>query len=137
MPVHVSATSQTPVDERHTNVFGWSWSVGQAVDEPSQVSAMSQTPAEVRQTVLAGVTASAGQAVLEPSHDSAWSQRSTDDRQTVPDALTASAGQMPEPLHVSARSHGPAAARHTLAVPTNASAGHVADEPVQVSAASH
>jgi hypothetical protein len=42
-----------------------------------------------------------------------------------------------EPVHVSAVSHGPAAARHTVAVDWNASAGQLVLVPVQFSIASH
>jgi len=44
-PVQVSATSQTPVEARHTKVAGLSKSVGQVALEPVQVSATSHTPA--------------------------------------------------------------------------------------------
>jgi hypothetical protein len=41
------------------------------------------------------------------------------------------------PVHVSATSHGPAEARHTVVAGANPSAGHVALLPVHVSATSH
>lgn len=52
--------------------------------------------------------------------------------------FTASAGQLTlSPVQVSARSHAPTAARHTVPLGDSASAGQLALEPVHVSATSH
>ena len=51
IPVHVSATSQTPVDARQTVLLDANASAGHADDVPVQVSATSQTPVDARQTV--------------------------------------------------------------------------------------
>src|SRR5438093_2329558 len=56
----------------------------------------------------------------------------------MPADFLASAGQaVVTPSRVSARSHSPAAARHTVPAALIASAGQVALDPVQFSAASH
>jgi hypothetical protein len=44
-----------------------------------------------------------------------------------------SAGQLADPVQLSARSHSPAADRHTVLVGRNASAGHVVFVPSHVS----
>src|SRR5581483_11185724 len=55
----------------------------------------------------------------------------------APAASKASAGQLAEaPAHVSATSHGPAAARQTVPMAANRSAGHAALAPLQLSALS-
>ena len=53
-PSQVSATSQTPAEERHTVDEGLNASVGQGADEPVQFSALSHTPAALRHTVALG-----------------------------------------------------------------------------------
>jgi hypothetical protein len=141
-------------------------SEGQVVLVPEQVSATSQAPAEARHTVPA-LPAGCWQTAFEPSH---WSlvQGLPSSVQAVPLAFLASEGQVAEvPEQVSATSHSPVEARHTVpalpagcwqaafepshwslvqglpssvqAVPLAflASEGQVAEEPVQVSARSH
>src|SRR5436190_23858895 len=54
VPLHCSAGSQTPVEDRQMAVAGANASGGQAAEEPSQVSATSQSPADGRQTAPAG-----------------------------------------------------------------------------------
>ena len=54
MPVHSSATSQTPAEERHTVPLAMKRSGGQVAEMPVHVSATSQTPTEGRHTVPAG-----------------------------------------------------------------------------------
>ena len=51
MPVQVSATSQTPADERHTVPPAMKRSVGQVAESPVHVSATSHAPAAARHTV--------------------------------------------------------------------------------------
>ncbi len=59
-------------------------------------------------------------------------------RQVTLAAWMTSDGQLVEvPVQVSATSHGPTAARHTVVVGAKVSFGQVVDEPVQFSATSH
>ena len=51
MPVHSSATSQTPAEDRHTVPPAMNRSVGQLAESPVHVSATSQVPLAARQTV--------------------------------------------------------------------------------------
>jgi hypothetical protein len=51
--VHVSATSQTPAEERHTVPAATNRSVGHVGESPVHVSVVSHTPADARQTVPA------------------------------------------------------------------------------------
>src|SRR5438034_534211 len=137
-PGQVSATSHSPAAARHTAppLPGKCWqlvlvpsqglvsavqavpdaflaSVGQVVLDPVQVSATSHSPAPARQTVAA-LPAGCWQLVLVPSH---WSrvQGLPSSVQAVPLAFRGpSAGHVElEPVHVSGRSHSPAAARQT------------------------
>src|SRR5439155_1638454 len=139
---------------------------GQAVLVPVQVSATSHSPAAARHTAP-GFAAGCWQVAVAPSH---WSrvQGLLSAVQAVPLALKTSAGQaVLEPVQLSATSHSPAAARHTVpafpsgcvhvlvlpshrsrvqglvsavqAVPAGCleSAGQAVLVPVQVSATSH
>ena len=83
-PVHVSATSHTPVDARQTFVAKAKPSVGQAALDPEHVSATSHTSAEARQTVVDGARPSVGQSTLKPVHFSATSHGPAAARHTVP-----------------------------------------------------
>jgi hypothetical protein len=92
-------------------------SAGQVALVPEQVSAASQAPTAARQTAPALPTG-CWQLTLEPSH---WSfvQAFPSSVQAVPLGFFASAGQLVEvPLHVSAASHSPAAARQLVPLPT-------------------
>src|SRR5262249_14921262 len=72
VPVHVSATSHSPVAARHTVPADTRASVGQVLDVPLHVSATSQAPADGRHTAV--LLASAGQAGPVPVQDSGRSQ---------------------------------------------------------------
>ena len=67
VPVQFAATSQSPVEERHSTVEAWNASAGQAAFDPSQVSAVSQMPAAARQ-VAPAFPAGCWQMLLVPSH---------------------------------------------------------------------
>src|SRR5438552_14356471 len=71
VPLHCSAGSQAPVEDRQVAVAGWNASGGQATEEPSQVSAPSQAPAAARPTAPPGSSASAGPPAPTPSPPSA------------------------------------------------------------------
>src|SRR5439155_196446 len=111
-------------------------SAGQVMLDPSQVSATSHTPAAARQAAPA-LPAGCWQVVLVPLH---WSrvQGLPSSGQAAP-AFPAGcwqAGEPTVPLHTSVVQELPSSVQ---AVPADftASAGHVALEPVQVSARSH
>jgi hypothetical protein len=112
--VQLSATSQTPADERQTVLDEANPSPGQFADEPVQFSATSQTPAELRQTVELGRKLSAGQLLFVPSQFSGVSHAPAVARHGVVVGAFASAGQLVlVPSHVSATSQTPAAARQS------------------------
>src|SRR6266404_4540147 len=166
VPLHTSVVQGSPSSAQAVPL-GWKTSVGQVVLVPVQVSATSHSPAAARHTAPA-FPAGCVQVLVLPSH---WSrvQGLVSAVQAVPAACLASVGQaVLVPSQVSATSHSPAAARHTVpafpagcvqagepevplhtsvvqtlpssvqAVPAalTASAGHVALEPVQLSATS-
>jgi hypothetical protein len=166
VPVHASATSQTPVDARQTvpgfpagcwqrTLLPSHWSLvqtfessvqavplaflmsaGQLAAVPLQVSAISHSPPAARQTVDVGAKPSAGQVVLVPVQVSATSQAPADARQTVPAFPTGCWQVTAVPSHLSWVQALPSSVQ---AVPLVflLSAGQLAEEPVQVSAASH
>src|SRR5439155_193204 len=153
-PLQNSAGSHAPAEARHSVVAGWKTSAGQSLVTPSQLSATSQGPAAGRHTAvlfasagqvaLVPVQASATShapaagrhtvpawpagcwhASLLPSH---WSSVHglPSSVHAVPLACFASAGHAAlEPVQVSARSHAPAAARHTVLAGWKASPEHV------------
>jgi len=133
VPLHVSATSQSPAADRQTKVDGRTASVGHAALVPEQLSATSQAPADARQTVVDDLNASAGHAALVPVQLSARSQVPAAARQTVVDGLKVFVGQLVlVPVHVSARSQSPADDLHTVpALP--AACWQVTLVPLQVS----
>ncbi len=158
-PLQLSATSQTPTAARQLVAALANASAGHAADVPLQFSATSQTPTAARQLVAALANASAGHVAAVPLHVSAVSQTPAEARQMVPAGFMPAATQTGTPVvhDVTPFSHGFAVAHaipavqpltHTpaaLQVPpvqtvpagADASAGHVASAPVQVSAASH
>src|SRR5439155_8107937 len=111
-------------------------STGQSGLTPSQLSATSHAPAAARHTVPA-FPAGCRQVSLAPSQVSVvHGLRSS--VEAVPFARFASAGhEALEPVQVSATSHSPAAARHTVVAGWKASAGQAALVPSQLSATSH
>jgi len=166
VPVQVSATSQTPADERHTVPalpagcwqtaldplqlsvvqtfpssvqavpFVFIVSAGHAAAAPVQFSATSHSPAADRHEVVEGANASVGQAVDVPVQVSATSQIPAAARQTVP-AFPAACWQVAlDPLQLSVVHTLPSSVQ---AVPFAfiVSAGHAACVPVQFSATSH
>jgi hypothetical protein len=79
--------------------------VGYGVETPPAVPV-------VESTLTGPPVTSAGHEALEPVQASAGSQAPVEGRQLVPDATNTSAGQVLDvPVHVSARSHRPAAPR--------------------------
>src|SRR5438445_114447 len=103
---------------------------------PGQVSATSHSFTAARHTAPA-LPAGCVQVALVPLHTSVV-QTLPSSVQVVPLALKTSVGQaVLVPVQLSARSHSPAAARHTVPAALIASAGQVALDPVQLSAASH
>ena len=135
VPVHVSATSHTPAAARHTVVVGSSASAGHVLLVPVHVSSTSHTPADARH-VTPALPATCWQVSWLPSHRSVV-QTFPSSVHPVPLACFASAGQPTlVPVQVSATSHSPAAARHTVVVGSRLSAGHALLVPVQVSTGS-
>jgi len=155
--LQLSATSQPPAEPRHAPLLAKAL-VGQLVELPSQTSATSHIPAASRH----GVPALAGRngaphTGLPELHDTVPieqglavgqsapgvhvllqtpipSQKPTE--QPVPSETNASIGQSAlPPLHDSATSHVPAAARHTPPG-ANVSTGQVGLEPSQTSSTS-
>ena len=115
VPLHASATSQSPAAERQTKLDGRTASDGHAALVPEQLSVTSHAPADARQTVVDDLKASAGHAALVPVQLSAKSQAPAAVRQTVVDDLKVFVGQLVfVPVHVSATSQSPVADRHTV-----------------------
>ena len=79
-PLHVSAASHAPTDERQTVPDGARASLGQLAAAPVHVSAASHAPADVRQTVDAGRNPFAGHAAAAPVQLSATSQTPAPER---------------------------------------------------------
>src|SRR5207244_10867262 len=122
LPSHVSATSQVPATGRHTVVAGSFVSAGHVGLVPVQVSATSQVPAAGRHTAPA-LPAGCWQVTSVPLQASVV-QGLASSVQMVPLGCFASGGQVVlDPVQVSARSHSPAAARHTVVEDLKASAG--------------
>src|SRR5437773_862705 len=99
VPLHCSAGSQTPVEDRQMAVAGWQVSAGQSAFTPSQRSATSHEPAAGRQTLV--LLASAGHAALAPVQVSAGSQTPAEARHSTVAGWKVSAGQSdPVPVQV-------------------------------------
>src|SRR2546429_338788 len=116
VPLQVSVVQTLPSSVQAVP-FALKASVGQAVLVPVQVSTTSHSPATARHTAPA-FPAGCWQVTLESSHCSRV-QGLVSAVQEVPADFLASVGQaVVAPAQVSARSHSPAAARHTVpAVP--------------------
>ena len=125
--------SQTPAS--------WHWSDAvQVTGVPAHCPAWQTSPwvhlSPSLHVVPSAVSRSAGQVSADPSHRSSGSQGPVEARQTS--VRLWSAGQAAfVPEQVSATSHSPAAARHSVPAGTKASAGQAAFVPEQVSATSH
>src|SRR5712691_3313218 len=164
MPLHSSTVQALPSSVQDVPIVSTP-SAGHVVLEPVQVSARSHSPAEARQ--MAPAFPAVCRHVPVSSHSSR-EQGLPSSEHGVPLALLPSGGQTSSlPVHVSAASHSPADARHTVpAFPagcvqlapeplhwssvqgfpslvhaepfcSKASAGQLALEPVQLSARSH
>src|SRR5438445_71834 len=135
-PVQFSAASQRSTAARQTVLVGLKASVGQVVLVPVQFSATSHSPAAARHTAPA-LPAGWVQVALVPLHTSVVHALPSS-VQVVPLAFKRSVGQaVVTPSQVSAKSHSPAAARHTVPAVLMASTRQAVLVPVQVSAASH
>src|SRR5213595_1975989 len=128
----VAKTGTTLVHGSHASPMpSWSPSACDGFASVGQLSSRSHTPSPS----LSAARTSAGQLALVPLHCSAGSQAPVEARQVVAAGSKAFGGQATEePSQVSARSHAPAAGRHTAALLV--SAGHAALVPSQVSATS-
>jgi hypothetical protein len=82
-PVHVSDTSQTPTEVRHSVAADSNTSLGQMASRPVHVSTTSHRPANPRHSVAANSKLSAGQLSPEPVHISATSQSPAEARHSV------------------------------------------------------
>src|SRR5947209_6997948 len=135
-PGQVSATSHSLTAARHTTPAFPAGCVQVAL-VPLHTSAVQGSPSSV-QAVPLGLKASVGQAVLEPSQVSARSHSPAAARHTVPafPAGCVQAGAPEVPLHTSVVQTLPSSV-HAVPAALTASAGHVALEPVQLSARSH
>jgi hypothetical protein len=119
----------------HAVALAFLASTGQLVEVPLHVSSKSHSPAAVRHTVpeLPAGCWHADDVPLQRSsvHGLVSSV------QAVAFALKPSDGQLAAvPVQVSAKSHSPAAARHTVPDAASPSAGHVFDDPEHFSSAS-
>src|SRR5437773_49097 len=136
VPVQVSARSHSPAAARQTVPAALRASAGQVALVPVQFSVASHRSTVARQTVLDDRKPSAGQVLLVPVQVSAASQGPAVARQTVP-AFPAGCVQVAlVPSHTS-RVQGLPSSVQAVPAALTASAGHVALEPVQVSATSH
>jgi hypothetical protein len=140
LPLHVSATSQSPTEGRHDVPEPRKLSFGQVVVEPVQLSATSQSPPDARHTVDGGRNLGM-QVALAPTvpEQVSWASQSPfgGPPQEVPTGWAASAPQVAElPLHASATSQSPAEGRQVVPALTRTSFGQVVVEPVQLSATS-
>lgn len=95
VPVHDSATSQTPAEARHITVEDANASTGHALLVPVHDSATSQRPTEFRHVTVEDANPSAGHSKRVPSHVSATSQAPFGARHVAPAALGA---HWPAPL---------------------------------------
>src|SRR5438477_128662 len=121
VPLHTSLV-QGSLSSVQAVPLGWKRSVGQVVLVPVQLSARSHSPAAARHTAPA-FPAGWVHVALEPLHTSVVHTLPSS-VQVVPLALKTSVGQaVVTPSQVSARSHSPAAARHTVPPDLMASAG--------------
>src|SRR5437899_3237476 len=112
-PVQVSARSHSPTTARHTVLAGWKASRAEERSVGTQLGAPWQTPAAAQHTVPAR-PAGCWHVSLVPLQVSAVHGLPSSVH-AVPLACLASAGQLAlEPVQVSARSHSPTAARHTV-----------------------
>src|SRR5207249_3978938 len=136
VPGQLSAGSHAPCEARHTVEAGWKASGGQAAPVPSQVSAASHAPAAGRHTAPP-FPARCWQASFVPSQVSVV-QRLPSSVHGVPAGTFPSAGHAgPVPVQVSAASHSPAEARHTVKLDRKASGGQALLVPSHVSSTSH
>src|SRR5207245_1388309 len=134
VPVHVSTSSQGPAAARHVApaLPAVCWQVSLL---PSHSSTLQGFPSLVH-VVPAGALPSAGQLVLVPVHVSVWSHSPAAGRQTAPAFPAGCWHASVDPSH-SSRLHGLPSSVHAVPAALLASAGHAADEPVQLSAGSH
>src|SRR5438094_371848 len=134
-PLHTSVVHTLP-SSVHGVPLAWKTSLGQVVLVPVQLSATSHSPAAARHTAP-GFPAGCVHVAPAPLHTSVV-QTLPSSVQVVSLALKPSVGQaVLVPVQLSARSHSPAAARHTVPAALIASAGQVALDPVQLSGAAH
>ena len=135
VPVQLSAMSHSPAVTRQTVVVGRKPSAGQLTLVPVHVSTTSHTPADARH-VTPAFPAACWQLSWLPSRRSVV-QTFPSSVHAVPLACFASAGQATlVPVQLSATSHSPAAARHTVVVGSRTSAGQLVLVPVHVSTGS-
>ena len=135
VPVQLSAGSHSPADERHSVNAGRKPSTGHVELVPVHVSTASHAPAAARQTAPA-FPAGCWHASLLPSQVSVVHGLPSS-MHAVPLGCLASGGQAALlPVQLSARSHSPAAPRHTVLDEAKSSAGHAELVPVHVSATS-
>src|SRR6266404_2411970 len=121
-PVQFSAMSQASTAARHTVLWSLKASAGQSALDPVQASATSQSPAAARHSVPA-LPAGCWQASFVPSQVSVVHGLPSSVH-AVPLCCFASVGHAAlEPVQLSATSHSPPAARHTVLEGWKASAG--------------
>src|SRR5438093_3261059 len=136
VPVQFSATSHSVAAARHTAppLPAGCWQVALAPSHWSRVQGL----VSAVQAVPLALKTSGGQAVVTPSHVSARSHSPAAARQTEPafPAGCVHAGAPAVPLHASVVQTLPSSVQAVPAALT-VSAGHVALEPVQLSAKSH
>jgi hypothetical protein len=134
-PSHLSSV-QGLESAVHAVPSGSRASPGHDVLAPLQVSTGSHSPADARHSVPA-LPAGCWQRELVPSQRSSV-QTLLSAVHAVALAFLASLGQLADdPVHDSARSHSPAAARHSVDPPESVSVGQLVAVPLHVSAGSH
>src|SRR5439155_592468 len=134
VPVQLSATSHSPAAARHTAPAFPAGCVQVAL-VPLQTSRVQTLPSSVHAVVL-DLKPSVGQVVLVPVQASATSHSFTAARQTAPAFPAGCVQVLVLPSHWSSVQGLPSSVQAVPAALT-ASAGHVALEPVQLSATSH
>jgi len=136
VPVQLSATSHSPAAARHT-APGFPAGCVHVALVPLHTSVVQGLPSSVQVVPLA-LKKSVGQAVLEPSQVSATSHSPAAARHAAPafPAGCVQAGAPAVPSHTSVVQGLPSSVQAVPAALT-VSAGHVALEPVQLSATSH
>ena len=134
VPVHVSTSSQMSAAGRHT-VPAFPAGCWQASLDPSHSSVLHGLPSSVH-AVPAGVLASAGQAVLVPVQFSCGSHSPAEARQRAPLFPAGCWQKLLEPSHSSVL-HGLPSSVQAVPAGLFASAGQLAEDPVQFSAGSH